>query len=294
MDPTLADYAFTPAALAFVGAVGLIVGSFLNVVIHRVPRGESIVRPRSRCPSCGATIAAFDNVPVVSWLLLRGRCRGCAAPISPRYPLIELATGAAFVAIALVHGASALTIAWWLFAAGLIAAAGIDWDERWIPDTISLGGLAGGLALVPLAHWLTGEAYVPALRESALGAALGGGALWIVGFGHARVSQALGRTFEHWPGEGSAPPTAGTLDYWTWFPGLGFGDVKLMAAVGAFLGPLGALQAILLAALFGLGFGLAPALARRTLDVPFGFGPAIALAALVATIAPAQLFLRAL
>jgi leader peptidase (prepilin peptidase)/N-methyltransferase len=256
-----------------------------------VPRGESIVQPRSRCPGCGAQIAARDNVPVLSWLLLRGRCRGCGAPISIRYPLIELATGAAFLAIAAVHGASALTVAWWLFAAGLIAAAGIDFDERWIPDSISLGGLAGGIALVPLAHWLAGGDYLAALGESAFGALLGGGSLWIVGFAHARVSQALGRQFDHWPGEGNALPAFGTLDWWTWFPGLGFGDVKLMAAVGAFLGPLGVMQAILLAALFGIAFGLAPLLARRALNVPFGFGPAIALAALVATIAPAQLFL---
>jgi len=281
-----AAYEFTPAALALVGALGLVVGSFLNVVIHRVPRGESIVQPRSRCPGCRAAIAAWDNIPVLSWLLLRGKCRRCAAPISLRYPLIEATTGLVFVAIAWVHGASALTVLWWIFAAGLIAGAGIDWDERWIPDSISLGGLAGGLALVPAARWLAGEPYPDALLESALGAALGGGSLWLVGFAHARISQAFGRRFEHWPGEGNELPTIGTLDYWTWFPGLGFGDVKLMAAVGAFLGPLGVMQTILLAALFGLLFGLAPLVARRALNTPFGFGPAIAIAAVVACVTP--------
>ncbi len=291
MTPAHAEYSFAPAALALVAALGAVVGSFLNVVIHRVPRGESIVQPRSRCPGCRQPIAAWDNVPVLSWLLLRGRCRACRTPISLRYPLIEAFTALAFVAIAVAHGASALTAIWWVFASGLIAAAGIDFDERWIPDSISLGGLAGGLALVPLAHWLSGGAYLDALADSALGAALGGGALWSVGFAHARVSQALGREFEHWPGEGESLPTVGTLDYWTWFPGLGFGDVKLMAAVGAFLGPLGALEAILLSAFIGLALGVAPLIARRTFTTPFGFGPAIAAAALLATVAPVSAFL---
>lgn len=279
-------YAFTPAALAWIGALGLLVGSFLNVVIHRVPRGESVVRPRSRCPGCRETIAAYDNIPVLSWLLLRGRCRRCATPIALRYPLVELGTGVLFVAIAWVHGASAMTVLWWIFASGLIAGAGIDLDERWIPDSISLGGLAAGLALVPAARWLGGASYSDALVESALGAAVGGGSLWLVGFLHARISQALGREFEHWPGEGNELPTLGTLDYWTWFPGLGFGDVKLMGAVGAFVGPLGVLQTILLAALIGLVFGLVPLIARRAIDTPFGFGPAIALAAVVACLTP--------
>ncbi len=286
MDPIHTTYAFTPPALAFVGAFGLMVGSFLNVVIHRVPRDESIVSPRSRCPGCQQQIAAWDNVPVLSWILLRGRCRSCGTSISARYPLVEAITGAVFVAIAVVHGASAMTVLWWAFAAGLIAAAGIDWDERWIPDSLSLGGLAAGLALVPPAHWLAGAKYAGALADACAGALIGGGMLWLVGFAHARVSVALGRTFEHWPGEGNEAPRIASLDYWTWFPGLGFGDVKLMAAVGAFLGPLGVLEAIVLSAGFGLLFGLAPLIARRELNVPFGFGPAIALAALVAAIVP--------
>jgi leader peptidase (prepilin peptidase)/N-methyltransferase len=280
------DYAFAPGGLAVVGLLGAIVGSFLNVVIHRVPRGESIVRPRSRCPSCRTAIASFDNVPVLSWLLLRGRCRHCRAPISARYPLIEALTGAAFVAIAVTHGASALTVLWWIFAAGLIAAAGIDFDERWIPDSISLGGLALGLAGVPAAQALAGVPYTSALAESAAGAALGGGALWLVGFLHARVSQALGREFEHWPGEGNPLPKFPSADYFTWFPGLGFGDVKLMAAVGAFLGPIGVAQSILLAALLGVGVGLAALGVRRDATTPFGFVPAIAAAALLVAALP--------
>jgi leader peptidase (prepilin peptidase)/N-methyltransferase len=244
------------------------------------------VHPRSRCPGCREPIAAYDNVPVLSWLFLRGRCRRCRTAISVRYPLIEALTGAAFVAIALAHGASVLTLLWWMFAAGLIAAAGIDFDERWIPDSISLGGLAFGLAFVPLAQAHAGAAYGSALAHSALGAALGGGSLWAVGFAHARVSQALGRRFEHWPGEGNELPKFPSLDYFTWFPGLGFGDVKLMAAVGAFVGPLGVAQVILLAALLGLLVGVLTLIARRTGDTPFGFGPAISAAALIVAALP--------
>jgi leader peptidase (prepilin peptidase)/N-methyltransferase len=289
MSPLRAPLEFTPIGLALAGVLGLVIGSFLNVVVHRLPRGESLSRPRSRCPGCQTQIAARDNVPVLSYLLLRGRCRHCGAPISARYPAIEALTGAAFVAIALAHGASALALLLCVFAAGLIAAAGIDFDERFIPDEISLGGAALGIALVPAAHWLAGEDYLGALAASALGAALGGGALWAVGFLHARVSVALGRSFEHWPGEGEALPRPDSLDYWTWFPGLGFGDVKLMAAVGAFLGAYGALQTIVLAAGFGLVLGLAPLLARRDVSAPFGFGPAIAAAALVVAVLPARL-----
>jgi len=270
-----------PAGFALVGLLGLLVGSFLNVVIHRVPRGESVVRPRSRCPSCKHEITALDNVPVLSWLALRGRCRKCSAAISPRYPLVELATGALFVLIAWRYGATWLTPLWWMFGSGLVVAAGIDFDERWIPDSISLGGLALGLGAVPLAHWQLGAAYTDALVHSGLGAALGGGFLWLVGFAHARVSVALGRKFEHWPGDGEVLPKPASLDYWTWFPGLGFGDVKLMAAVGAFLGPIGVLYSIVLAALIGLALGLAPLLFRRE-AAPFGFAPAISLAAIAA------------
>ena len=124
-----------------IGAL-LIVGSFLNVVIHRLPRGESIWWPGSHCPSCGRAVSPRDNVPLLSWLWLRGRCRACGVRISPRYPAIELATGLVFAAIALRHGASAMTLVWLAFAAALIAAAAIDYDHRIIPDEISLGGLA--------------------------------------------------------------------------------------------------------------------------------------------------------
>jgi leader peptidase (prepilin peptidase)/N-methyltransferase len=271
-------------ALAFV--VGLVVGSFLNVVVHRVPRGESVVRPRSRCPGCGSPIAAFDNVPVLSWLWLRGRCRQCRAPISWRYPAFELLTGLIFAAIAWQHGLSPMTLPWWTFAALLLAAAAIDFEHRIIPDAISLGGLGAGLVLVPAAHVVEGVPVLLALREAALGALLGAALLWSVGFAHARVCVALGRTFEHWPGEGESPPRPGSLDYWTWFPGLGFGDVKLLAMIGAFVGPVGVVYTILASSLAGLLLGLAFALATRSLAAPFGFAPAIAVGALLVALFP--------
>jgi len=283
----MATFASMGPGLVFAFALGLAVGSFLNVVIHRLPRGESIVRPRSHCPSCHAPIAARHNVPLLSYLWLRGRCCDCAARISPRYPAIELSTGLAFAALFATHGVSPVTPLWWAFAAALIAAAVVDFDCGLIPDEISLGGLALGLAALPAARGLDGHPYWIALAQGALGAALGAGSLWAVGFTHARLSVALGRSFPHWPGEGEAPPRPGSLDYWMWFPGLGFGDVKLLGMVGAFLGPVGALQTILLASLLGLPLGLW--LARRSggIAAPFGFGPAIAAAALVvAVLAP--------
>ncbi len=270
------------AALAF----GLVIGSFLNVVIHRVPRGESVVQPRSRCPDCGHAIRALENLPVLSWLVLRGRCRGCGAAISVRYPLVELVTGLLFALIAYEGGLAWMTLLHMGFAAALVAAAGIDFDHQIIPDEISLGGLAIGLVLVPLAAWLDGAAYSGALLHSLIGAGIGGGLLWVVGFGHARVSVALGREFPHWPGEGEALPRPSELDYWVWFPGLGFGDVKLMAMIGAFLGPFGVVQTIFAAALVGLLLGLGWVLVKRDWASPFGFAPAIAIGALAILVVP--------
>lgn len=272
--------------LPFAFALGLVVGSFLNVVVHRLPEGLSVVRPRSRCPACGAPIAARDNVPLLSWLWLRGRCRRCRAPIALRYPLLELVTGALFAAIALRFGAAPTTPLWWAFAAALVAVAAIDADHQVIPDEISLGGLAAGLALVPPARALAGAPLGAAFLDSVLGALVGGGLLWSVGFVHARLAVARGRTFPHWPGAGEAPPGPRSLDYWTWFPGLGFGDVKLMAMIGAFLGPLGVLEALFAAALVGLVLGLGYAVARGSFAVPFGFGPALAAGALAVLLSP--------
>ena len=279
------------ASLVSVGALGafalgLVVGSFLNVVIHRWPRGESVVRPRSRCPACGHAIAAWENVPVLSYLWLRGRCRSCAAPIPLRYPLVELLTGGVFALLISVQGISFMTPLWLAFAAALIAVAVIDFDHRVIPDRISLGGLAVGLVAVPALRSLEGASYLGALYASGLGALLGGGLLWTIGFAHARLSAARGRSFDHWPGEGEELPRPGSLDYWVWFPGLGFGDVKLLAMIGAFVGPYGVLETILAAALVGLVLGLGWVLVERNWSSPFGFAPAIAVGAIGVLISP--------
>ena len=277
-----------PVSLPVLAALlGLIVGSFLNVVIHRLPRGESIAWPGSRCPSCTSAIRWFDNVPVVSWLLLRGRCRRCGVAISARYPTVELVTGALFLAFALRHGAGPMLPVWWAFAAVLVAAAVIDFDHQIIPDELSLGGLALALVLVPGAQVVAGAPWAPALQSAVLGALLGGGLFWLVGFAHARVSSALGREFAHWPGEGEPVPTPGTLDYWVWFPGVGFGDVKLLAMIGAVVGPFGVLWTIFAASAVGLVLGLGFALVTRHWNAPFGFAPAIAAGALLVVLLPA-------
>jgi len=276
------DRVWVGVALTF----GLLVGSFLNVVIHRLPRDESIVHPSSHCTVCHTPVRWYDNVPLLSYAWLRGRCRGCAAPISPRYPAIELLTGVLFAGVALRFGASPMTVLGCAFAAALVATAAIDFDHQIIPDEISLGGLAVAIVAVPATAWLSGDAFDAAILRSLAGALVGGGMLWLVGFGHARVSTALGRRFEHWPGEGEALPRPGSLDYWTWFPGVGFGDVKLLAMIGAVLGPFGVLKSIVVASVAGLALGTLVALTRRHWNAPFGFAPAIAVGALLVLLAP--------
>ncbi len=184
-----------------------------------------------------------------------------------------------------------MTPVWFAFAAALLAAAVIDIDHRIIPDEISLGGLAVAVVLVPWVESLSGLPLWDGVLRSAAGALVGGGLLWLVGFLHARVSVASGRRFEHWPGEGEELPRPSSLDYWIWFPGLGFGDVKLLAMIGAVLGPVGVLETILAASVAGLALGLAWALAHRRWSAPFGFGPAIAVGALLVALLPHD-FLR--
>ncbi len=283
---TAIEQAWVLTGLAFL--LGLVVGSFLNVVIHRVPEGESIVQPRSRCPHCRIPIAWWDNIPLLSFLVLRGRCRHCDVRISIRYPLLEVAVGLIFAAIAWQTGLHPLLPVWLAFAAALVAAAAIDFDHQFVPDSISVGGALVALLAVPLAKQAAGVPLVSAALESVAGAGLGAGLLWIVGFGHARVSVLLGRSFPHWPGDDEDPPTPASLDYWTWFPGLGFGDVKLMALIGACLGPAGVLVTIALAALVGLVWGGIAAVSRGAANLPFGFGPSLAIGALTTLLLPAS------
>ncbi len=277
----------------WLGAVGFLfgacIGSFLNVVIHRLPLEQSVVFPASHCPACESPIRPLDNIPIVSFLLLGGKCRSCGASISLRYPAVELLTAALFAGIAVRFGFSLETLLFASFGAALIVAALVDIDHQIIPDEVSLGGLVFGLLAMPAWHVAQGSAFLDALAFSGLGALLGGGMLWIVGFVHARFSVAVGREFEHWPEEGEELPKPNELDYWIWFPGMGFGDVKLLAMIGAFLGPVGVVTTILLASVLGLVLGVGWALATRSWDSPFGFGPAIAGAAVLALFVPEPL-----
>lgn len=282
MSIEMAPGALLTIALAF----GLVVGSFLNVVIHRLPIGMSVAFPPSRCPGCDAKIAPWDNIPLISYLMLRGRCRRCGARISARYPAVELLTALVFAAIALRFGVTLWSLFYCVFAASLIAAALIDYDHQIIPDSISLGGLAIALVVVPAIGALEGRGFLPMLMRSASGALVGAGLLWSVAFVHARVSATLGREFDHWPGEGESLPRPSEADYWLWFPGLGLGDVKLLGMIGAVLGPVGVLDTILASSLIGLVLGGAQALARGALGRPFGFGPAIAIGAIASLFLP--------
>ena len=202
--------------------MGLIVGSYLNVVIHRLPREESTVLPRSRCPSCGAAIAAYDNVPLLSYLWLGGRCRSCKARISPRYPLIEALTGGLFLACFLRFGPTLEAVAGALFCALMVALGAIDAEHYLLPDRITLPGIALGLAFSPWLSW-------SGIGAALIGAALGAGILLAL--------------------------------WWGWLvlrkeEGLGLGDVKMLAMVGAFLGWKGVLVTLFAGALAGSIVGL--------------------------------------
>lgn len=239
------------AAIAIVGVLGAVVGSFLNVVVHRLPRGESIVRPRSRCPQCGTQLADRDNVPVLSWLALRGRCRHCGVAISRRYPLVELATAAVFVLVAVIRGLDADLI-WQLpFVAALLAAGAIDLDHRIIPNRIVL----------PMALW--GAATAVALRLDELPElAVAGGGAFLALLVAALIS----------PG------------------GMGMGDVKLAGAMGLYLGSSilpAMLVAFLAGSVVGVGIIALKAGAGRKTGVPFG--PFLALGGLVGLLAGPEL-----
>jgi len=187
------------------GMLGLLVGSFLNVVIWRVPRGESDVSPRSRCPGCRATIGALDNIPLLSWLVLRGRCRHCGMRISARYPLVEAATAALFAVVAARFAQSWVLPAYLVLTAALIAISVIDFDRMLIPNKIVYP--VGAASVVLLALGSLGQGDWPALGRAALGASIDFAAFYGLWF--------------------------------LWPQAMGFGDVRLAALLGAHLGWLG-------------------------------------------------------
>jgi leader peptidase (prepilin peptidase) / N-methyltransferase len=241
---------FPIASLAFIG--GIVTGSFVGVVAHRLPLGRSIVGPRSECPSCGSQIAAYDNIPVLSWLLLRGNCRSCRARISPRYPLTELAVGIAFAATAVVLNDDPAELALGLvFVAVLAAVALTDLERRVIPNAILLAGALMGVGIVAAAD--------PAsLGERALSAVAAGGFLFTAALLYPR--------------------------------GMGMGDVKLAALMGLYLGSAVApamLIAVGAGAIVGVGLMLRHGSGARKQAVPFG--PFLAIGGVVGLLAGEQM-----
>lgn len=210
--------------LAWVFTVGAVIGSFLNVVIARVPKGESIVHPPSRCPACGAGIRWFDNVPILSWLMLRARCRRCGARISWRYPAVELLGAIAALVAFHRHGLTAAAAVELVFVAALLALAFIDLDTWLLPHAITWPVIATGLAASAL-----GVSAAPSLRSSALGAALGFAAFALVSIIGERVFRK---------------------------EALGFGDVWLLAGLGAWLGVGALIPVVLFASTQGALVGL--------------------------------------
>ena len=226
--------------VAYAALLGAIVGSFLNVCVHRWPRDESVVSPRSRCPRCDNPIAWYDNIPILSWLLLRGRCRHCGLRISVRYPLVELAVALVWAGSVLAFGPTVQALSLAVFLTILLGIALTDAEHYIIPDEFSLGGLAIGVAISFLPGGITPLA-------AALGAGVGFGVLWLV----AVLGEAAFRK-----------------------PAMGGGDIKMMAFIGAFVGWQGVLLTIFLGSLLGsIIFG--PISYRTGKLVPFGIFLAI-------------------
>ncbi|HEY6973188.1 MAG TPA: prepilin peptidase [Nitrospiraceae bacterium] len=228
----LPDYLIT-------GLIGVIVGSFLNVCIYRLPRHEWIIWPGSHCPSCGKPIAWYDNVPLISYLLLLGRCRSCRAPISLRYPIVEAANAAGYLAILWHFGLNGTSVLYAGLYSALIVVTGTDLSHKIIPNVITypgiIVGLLGAVTVLPVG-----------IVNSLLGIAVGGGLLWILAW--------------------ASPYMFGK-------EGMGGGDIKLLAMIGAFLGWKPALLTIMIGSLIGsvIGIGLMVArIIKRDEHIPFG------------------------
>ena len=229
---------------------GLVVGSFLNVCIYRLPRRESVVWPGSRCTSCARHLAWFENIPVVSWLVLRGRCRTCGARVSMVYPIVEAITAVVFVGGLFVYGLSGLLAVRLVFACALIVLFAIDLEHQILPNAITLPGIPAGFA----ASWFL----PPGWLSSLIGIAIGGGVLFAIAEAYYRV-----RGQE----------------------GLGMGDVKMLAMIGAFLGWPLTLLTLIFASFAGsmVGVGLM-ASGRGTMQAALPFGTFLALGALAAAL----------
>jgi leader peptidase (prepilin peptidase)/N-methyltransferase len=244
----------------FAALFGLIIGSFLNVCIVRIPGRKSIVMPASACPKCGAAIRPWDNIPVVSWVLLGGKCRACKTKISAMYPAVEVLTAVLFWACYHAFGLTTEALKWAIFSALMIVLVCTDLRERILPDVVNYSGFVAGLLLSLVtkpsdgtALWLANRMFdfppptpVLSLADALLGAAFGSGLLWLVAEAYFRLR---GRE------------------------GMGFGDVKMMLMAGAFLGLKRTLLTVLVGSVLGSVLGLAFMLARRKesdYELPFG------------------------
>ncbi len=230
---------FILASTAFVFILGAVVGSFLNVCIYRVPAGVSIVSPRSRCPQCEAPIRWYQNIPVLSWLLLGGKCANCKEPISWRYPFVELLTALLFAGIFLTFGFQPATPIYWIMAAILVTVTFIDLDHQIIPDVISLPGIVVGFLGSFFIPWIT-------WFDSLMGIIAGGGSLLLIAL---------------------------TYEFLTKKEGMGGGDIKLLAMLGAFLGWQAIFPVIFISSMVGTAVGVPLMLWRKAdskLALPFG------------------------
>lgn len=235
-------------SLVAAGLFGLCVGSFLNVVIYRLPLGQSLATPPSRCRKCGYSLRWFDNIPVLSWVFLRGRCRKCGINVSWQYPVVELVTGALFVLVVWLTPPGPLLASRLLLVCILIALFGIDLEHQILPNVITLPGIAIGVLLSLIAP--------PGWKDSLIGALLGGGILYAI---------------------------AGAYYLWRREEGMGMGDVKMLAMLGAFLGWKAVLVTVILASFAGAFVGLAMmAVQRGSMKYALPFGTFLAIGAVVA------------
>jgi len=234
-------------AAAAVILLGLFIGSFLNVCIYRIPRAESIIWPGSRCTACGTPIKPWDNIPLVSYLFLRGKCRQCSARIKPRYPLVEALSALLALALYARFGLGAVFLIYYLFACALIVITFIDLDFQIIPDRISLGGIVVGLVLV---YWLP-----VTYKDALIGLAVGAGSLLLIIYGYYFLTKRQG---------------------------MGGGDVKLLGMIGVFVGWQGVAFTIFTASLIGSVVGLAwIAVQGKDMKAAIPFGPFLSIGALI-------------
>jgi leader peptidase (prepilin peptidase)/N-methyltransferase len=280
----LSDPYLIPPTVGYIliGIIGAIIGSFLNVVIHRVPREESIVFPNSRCPACGAVIAFYDNIPVLSYLVLRGKCRGCRKHISARYPVVEIINGLLFVAVFWHDGLSFALPFDLVFTSALLALVFIDAEHMLLPNAITYPGLVFAVVARLALPYLTGNLHfddLPSLTHGALanspvwvaslagaflGALIGGGSLWLMG--------------------------------WTWeklrgIEAMGLGDVKMMFMVGAYLGWRLTILTIFVGVLAGsvIGILLMARQRQKNLQMLLPFGVFLGLGGIAALLYGSQL-----